>query len=403
MEYTYTDFADYDGFLQSIGVDKIKFIDNINIILDPKHQICDFNLMLSVIRDINEYVFDYILKKIYDNPFYCRVYYLYFKFLLLDDCEKDLLYSDFFLKLKYITNKYHHELFYQDDIYSVIESIFNFVNRNNELDIFMDYKDNYGDYIPLNSQKVHNIRYKMNIYMSNFLLHNFELLCSIYDGIHFAYNFIFCLSDKYGYIVDRNSLIDFKNRFQSLYVNSNHLTTLYNIINIPMYEDENDTYSKLRQLYFSHLDNKCSSNINENVVEDITDIFSTLGLNVVNEENIRDLFVNVLCNKKKSIDYSDRYKFYFKNILKYDTDSDVYKLYEYAYNDSFNIGKELYTRYHAYLNSELVQSLHYICALVYSELIDRVFDESNEDLLELKRYIETLFDEFNYRKLIIFE
>lgn len=405
MEYTYTDFAEYDGFFQSIGVDKIKFIDNINIILDPKHEICDFNLMLSVIRDINENIFNYIIKKIYTDTYYCRVYYLYFKFLLLDDCEKDLLYSDFFLKLKYNhdTNKYYHQLFYQHDIVSVIDSIFNFVNRNNELDMFMDYKDNYGDYIRLDTKKIHNIRYKMDIYMSNFLLHNFELLSSIYDGIHFTYNFIFCLSDKYGYTVDRNSLIDFRNRFESLYVHSNHLMIFYNIVNISLYENDNATYSELRELYFSNLDDESSSNTNENLVEDVTDIFSRLNLHIANERNIRDMFVNVFCNKKKSIDYCDRYKFYFKNILKYDTDSDVYKLYEYAYNDSFNIGKQLYTRYHSYLNSELIQSLHYICALVYSELIDSIFTETNIELIELKKYIESVFDEFNYRKLIIFD
>lgn len=400
-EYTIYDMTEYDTFLQSIGVDKSQFIEHLNIVTNPNSQLCDFNAMLSYISDIDEYSFKYIVSSLNSDPIFYRIWYIYFKFLLLDDEIKDNFYKNYIHKLISVNNLLHLGNTRNKENWNIIlKVIYELVNVNEPLQIFMDCNDNYGQYKRLDISKKHNIVYKKNKYIDNFILDAFQDVVENFDLVHFCHNIIYCISDKYGYIKIENSngFVDFEQRFHS---NIDNFIIAWNAITITYFEicgkDITIQDKAIQKIpidkmgccnKFGYYDGRKIVDIN---IEDRYMVMTYLFEEIF-------LISHTSFNKR----FDDQFRFYLERVLKYDIQEDRYKLYYYRFNNCHTEQKiefKLEERYTNYVQSNLVKGLDYIYCHIYSKLININLDEN---LIELKIYIKKILDEFNYEKLIRF-
>lgn len=399
--YTLDDMTEYDDFLTKIGVDKSQFIKHLNIVTSPESQLCDFNAMLSYLRDVDGYSFRYIASSLNREPIHYRVWYFYFKFLLLDNEyeQKDDFYKNYIKKLLSVNGLFHSGRGKDKNEWDVILRLFyEFVN-DEPLQIFMDCFDNYGQYIRLDLSKKDNIGYKKHKYINNHILDVFYDVIENFDLVHFCHNIIYCISDKYGYqkIENSNGLIDFQQRFHS---NIDKYIIAWNAMSITYFSICNVNISSHKKMIENiPIDrmgclNRYGYFDGDKVVEIKKDGKYTL---------LSNLFESIFLSSSNKFNekYDDLFRFYLEKVIEYDIYEDKYKLY--FYRDScFKENKiefKLEIRYIGYLQSELVKSLDYMNSHVYSKLININIDE---DLKELKTFIEKIFEEFNYHKLIRF-
>jgi hypothetical protein len=398
--YTLDDMTEYDAFLTEIGVDKSEFIEHLNIVTSPESQLCDFNAMLSYVRDIDGYSFKYIVSSLNREPIYYRIWYFYFKFLLLDNEPKDNFYKTYIKKLLSVNELFDSGRGKDKNEWDVILRLFYKLVNDEPLQFFMDCFDNYGQYIRLDLSKKDNIGYKKDKYINNYILDVYVDVIENFGLVHFCHNIIYCISDKYGYqkIENSNGLIDFQQRFHS---NIDKFIIAWNAMSIT---------------YFSI----CSINISshekfiENIPIDRMGCPNRYGYfdgdKVVeikeNEKYIllSNLFESIFLSSSNKFNekYDDLFRFYLEKVLKYDIYEDKYKLYFYRDN-GFNekrIEFKLEVRYIGYLQSKIVNGLDYIHSRIYTKLKNINIDD--EDLKELKTFIKKIFKEFNYHKLISF-
>ena len=394
--YTLDDMTEYDDFLTRISVDKSQFIDHLNIVTSPNSQLCDFNTMLSYVRDVDGYVFKYIVNSFNEDPIYFRVWYLYFKFLLLDDDIKDSFHQKYNKKIQSVSWIFEVSKSKSKQYWDNILQVFYELVNDDYLQNFMDNKDNYRQYQRLDLSKKHNIKYKKDKYMDNFELDKFYEIIVNYDNVHFFYNLIYCISDKYGYekIENSNGLIDFQQRFHS---NIDKFIILYNVMTI-FYNEINDK-NMLEEEEELIIENIPTNNI----CNSLTDYRMGKKRVLVEETKydiIRCLFDSYLMVLPKRFDreVADKFLFYLQRVLKYDLNEDRYKLYYYKYSIS-NYHIEFQERYMDYLESKLVKGLNYLNSRVYSQLMNINIDEN---CVELKTFLEKIFEELNYRNLIHF-
>jgi len=376
--YTINDFNDYNNFFKDIDLDKKLFIDYINNILNEKSKICNFNYMISLIRDIHPPTFNYIIERL-NKPLYHRTFYIYIKFLLLDNEKKDYFYDKYilpFIKLK-------DNIKYVRDIENIISSIFLYVD-DIELINFMEIEDIFGNLLELNVVNKENIKYNFEKYMNNTCLSNIEYFITMYDGFQLIYRLTYYLSDRHRGIeeqscllncetISKNSLIDFQNRFFSKYV-------LDELIKLKFMTMTPNLY------YESH-----NPNTIEGILKDIKQRYPV--------NTIVFKFIDEICDGYNIIRFSHRFEHYYKQFLHYDIEEDKYRLYKYSRGDISNISDKLYNKHKSYLRSELVNSLSFIYSNVYCRLMERKLDQN---LLELKEYLDKVFDEYHYHKLINF-
>jgi len=398
-DYTLDELSEYDNFFESNGVDKSIFIKHLNHITSPNSQLCDFNSMLSYVRDKNNYAFKYIISTLMDNedPIYFRVWYLYFKFLLLDNDIKDIFYQECIRKLLSFNNIIFPTIKQSWD--DILQEFYVLVNENEFLHNFMDSKDNYGQYIRLDISKISNIRYKCDEYMDHFVLELFHEVIVNYDNVQFCYNFIYCISDKYGYnkIDNSNGFIDFTQRFHS---NIDKFIIVWNAMNITYYDIHCVPYSLPLSI---EKKKELINNIPINEMAVINYYGSKISKVKIDNKYVvikclfEDIFMT-LPKKFKNMQLYEKFIFYFESVIEYDFDNDQYKLIHFIrtkYED--NELKQIYTDF---IKSDIVKGLHYMYTYIYLKLQDMNIDEN---LIELKNYIEKIFDKYNYQKLIPFD
>jgi len=398
-EYTIDDLSEYDTFLTRILVDKSEFIECLNVVTSPNSQLCDFNAMLSNICDVSNYTFIYIKTTLKKDPIYYHVWYFYFKFLLLDDVPKDIFYTTYIKKLLSINSIFNINRTKEnwDDILQLFYELVN----DDTLTNFMDCYDNTGQYKRLDISKKSNIVYKRDIYIDNYVVsdgikgglefcHYMQYCILNYDNVHFCYNLIYSISDKYGYekIENSNGFLDFSQRF---YSNIDKFIIAWNAMTITYYKlsGKNKTESKVERII-------------QNIPTCRRGVIKRTGHNVmvlIEESDkykvINELFRDILLSTSYTFDrkYKEQFLFYLTKVLKYDIDEDKYKLYYYKFSIN-NYYIELETRYK---NTSFLNRLQFINDKVYTRLIDN----SDKILEELKTFIERIFVKFNYHKLII--
>ena len=394
--YTLDDMIEYDDFLTHIGVNKSQFIDHLNIVTSLNSQLCDFNAMLSYVRDVDVYAFKYIMATLKQelDPIYYRVWYFYFKFLLLDDDIKDTIYTKYIEKL--VSVSFIFESFTSKEFWDNILQIFYELVNDDHLQIFMDSKDNTGQYKRLDLSKKDNIKYKMDTYIDNYQLDVFHEVIVNFDNVHFFVNLVYCISDKYGYqkIENSNGLIDFQQRFHS---NIDKFIIAYNSMTIFYYSiHHKNMLEEDEEVLITNIptDNVWNS-INDYRIGKKRDLVKETKYDIV--RCLFDSFLMVL-PKKFNRENADIFIFYLKRVLKYDINEDRYKLYYTKYS-IYNFHTEFEERYNNYLQSELVRGLDYLNSRVYSKLMNINIDENCK---ELKTFLEKIFEEFNYQKLIRF-
>lgn len=206
MDYYDTqDFKDYIDFFNENKLSIDKFTDSLNYVIEEKENVCDYHIVMSCVKDVNKESFHKI-RFIYNNKL--SVYY-YLKFLLLDESEKLQILKVF-------------KLFVFDDLSYAMENLY-MICEDDTLNNFMDYKDNYRNYQPLNIQKLVNIKdAHCNQYLHSIFIDKFILVVHNYYKAKFLYHLIYFIStqdnfDESNFLKDyeSNSLKDFICRFIS--------------------------------------------------------------------------------------------------------------------------------------------------------------------------------------------
>jgi hypothetical protein len=375
--YAIDDFNDYNTFFQDINLDKKLFINYINNILHENSKICNFNYMISYIRDIHQPTFNYIVERL-NKSLYHRTFYIYIKFLLLDNEKKDYFYNKYILQ--FISLK--DDIKCVRNVKNIISSIFSYVD-DIELINFMEVEDIFGNLLELKVENKENIKYNFEKYMNNTCLSNIEYFIDMFDGFQLIYRLTYYLSDRLSGFdnqsslnaetISKNACIDFHNRFFNKYVLDEFIKLKFMTMTSNLY-------------YEIH---------NPNTIDVIlSELKKNYPVNTIVFK-----FIDEICNRNNIIKYSHRFEHFYKDFLHYNIEADKYKLYEYSKGDILNISHKLYDKHKSYLRSELVYNLRYIYSEVYCKLINKKLDQN---LLELKEYLDKVFEEYHYHKLINF-
>jgi hypothetical protein len=155
------------------------------------------------ILDVNNYC---RLKVICEYNRHLSIYY-YFKFLLLDDNEKQIfLNADFNIinSIKFLIK--------ESTLTEFMQCVFK-ISEDTYLDNFFDYKDNYRNYMPLNISKLENV--KNTFYINDGFINKFITFVENYFNIKFLYHLIYIISNENNYQSEENVSIaeDFIFRF----------------------------------------------------------------------------------------------------------------------------------------------------------------------------------------------
>jgi len=404
-EYTMEDMNEYNSFFKKNNINKSFFIECLNQITDPKNIVCDFNFVLSYIRELNIDIYKYIRNHL-AHPSDYYVWYFYFKFLLLDDNNKNLFYDKYFIPISnfksyilygLISNK--TILSNKEHINDILKKIYNYIQYEDELNNFMDFKDNYRNYQRLDISKIQNILYKMDKYMNNYTLSSIFYFIQNYNSIQLLYHFIY-YNNVYVYniiyikIDDENDdykvngLSEFIDMFNS---SINIYIKMWNFINDTKYNGLNNNIENIEEfisnipvdIYANPSNNFDYYKINneEDKYNIIINLFRYTFFDVINNYNTNikkkfQSYIHIFLNKGKDIIYID-------NML------------EYINPDPFNNGLYLYKRYMNYCNSKLLDGLTFMNLQVYSVLLKKKY--LNNDLKELKTFLEKIFKEYNYK------
>lgn len=294
--YTINDFNDYNTFFQDINLDKKSFIYYLNNILNENSKICNFNYMISLIRDIHPPTFYYIVERL-NKPLYHRTIYIYIKFLLLDNEKKDYVYDKYILPCISLKD----DIKFVRNINNIISSIFSYVD-DIELINFMEVEDIYGNLLEFNVVNKENIKYNFEKYMNNTCLSNIEYFIDMFDGFQLIYRLTYYLSDRLSGFdnqsslneenISKNACIDFQNRF----FNENVLDELIKLKFMTMTSN----------LYYERH--------NPNTIDSIlSDLKQNYPVNTIVFK-----FIDEICNRNNILKYSHRFEHFYKDFLHYD-------------------------------------------------------------------------------------
>jgi len=388
--YNMNDMNEYNSFFEKNYINKSYFIGHLNDIMNPDNIVCDFNSVLSFIREFSVDTYKYIKNHlVHPSDYY--IWYFYFKFLLLDNESKDNFYHKYLIKLcnfkSYIlygftdnpnkTNKSH--------VNDILKNIYEYIHFDDELNIFIDYKDNYRNYQRLDISKKINIQYKSDIYLNNYTKSLIFHFIHNYQSIQLLYHFI---SYRNIYIIEfdniRNGLETFINHF--------NLSIDKYII---MYHFITNTYtdSKKYDITITKLNSSIIDKIKTNLYKDYSKIE-----NYNNDEDNFNIIIKLFRYVFFDMNNND-IRLYFNKYIDIFLNEDkqnIEHILEYIKPDPFDNGLFLYKRYMAYCNSKLMDGLTFMRLQVYSCLIDNKYLYLNEDLQELKEYLETIFKEYNF-------
>lgn len=218
MEYykqeDFQEFVDFFNqpslsFYNQTNITLEDFVDSINYIVEEKECVCDNDILIHYIKKLDEckYYTGIHLKVISKYNRHLSVYF-YFKFLLLDENEKQIFLNNEFFNTIHVFNI----LLKESTLTELMQSVFKIAD-DTYLDNFLDYKDNYRNYQRLDTNKLDNI--KKNIYLDKKFMEQFLTSVENYFKIKFLYHLIYNISNENNYKPEDNVSIadDFIYRF----------------------------------------------------------------------------------------------------------------------------------------------------------------------------------------------
>lgn len=210
----FQEFADFFNqpnlsFYNETNITLGDFVESLNYIVEEKECVCDFDLILNYIKKLDEckYYTSIHLKVISTYNRHLSVYF-YFKFLLLDENEKQIFLNNEFFNTIHVFNI----LLKTTTITELMQSVFKIAD-DTYLDNFFDYKDNYRNYQRLDTNKLDNI--KRNTYVDKKFMEKFLTSVENYFKIKFLFHLIYTISNENNYQPEDNVSVadDFIYRF----------------------------------------------------------------------------------------------------------------------------------------------------------------------------------------------
>lgn len=172
------------------------FVESLNYIVDEKECVCDFHILMQYLKKLKDSSF-HRLRIIYGYNRHLSVYY-YFKFLLLDENEKQLFLNNEFFNTIHVFN-----LIIKDStLTELMQSVFKIAD-DTYLDNFFDYKDNYRNYQRLDTNKLDNIK-GQGQYIEQPFTEKFLISVEKYFKIKFLYHLIYTISNENNYQSQEN-------------------------------------------------------------------------------------------------------------------------------------------------------------------------------------------------------
>lgn len=183
------------------------FVESLNYIVDEKECVCDFYILMQYLKKLNDCSF-HRLRVIYGYYRHLSVYY-YFKFLLLDENEKQLFLNNEFFNTIHV----FHLIIKDSTLTELMQSVFKIAD-DTYLDNFFDYKDNYRNYQRLDTNKLDNIK-SQGQYIEQPFMEKFLISVEKYFKIKFLYHLIYTISNENNYEPEANVSVadDFIYRF----------------------------------------------------------------------------------------------------------------------------------------------------------------------------------------------
>lgn len=191
--YTVDDFA---GLIDNF--DPPRFVNCLNyVISEPEDdKVCDIFSMMKILFTSTREVYYHIknLMTFEDHNIYSIK--IYFKFLLLDIEEKTKIFY-YIQKINDLSNKIttKESAFFHEIINTIHELINDDIFNN-----FLEYTDNYNNYISLDLSKIRNIEYKKYLFLDTEYISYFINNINIFMRFRFFHELIYVLSNNPSYI-----------------------------------------------------------------------------------------------------------------------------------------------------------------------------------------------------------
>lgn len=382
--YQPNDFQEYEHLLDS--KDEIAcIVHNLNKIISTQQEVCDMYICMS---HFMKYKSIHQKLKRFVKSDLAKDVYMYFKFLLLDDQVKDRYYETIIIPisnlLHYILKDHFacNKLFYNGDTDSDFDflSVIYDMNNDDTLLNFMDHTNARNEYQRLDEEKIRNIEYRPDFYLTDNFYEKFTFITWMFESIKFTYNFVYYMSNTPEYQsmlregeISISSKEDFMRRYKS---NTEKFIRLYNFI-------QNCGINISIQEYDTIPTNRIIIPTNKIIQDGTPDVLLT-------SENV-SLYVQKLIFLIFETPMHSNYIFYTpfnKFLLKhnYNYQSDNYKM----------IIKEdttLKKRFKSYFKSELYVSLDYI-NYIYSKY------KNNSKMSEFTNYIYEILQTHHFNKML---
>jgi len=389
MSNQYYEVADFDDLKPVIKHPIKDFVSNLNYLVDDETilQTCDFYVVMLQVHKINSSLVD-ILNE-YMGPTENNTYgvYLYLKFLLLEPEEQIFIVNRFFDKLKFVSKNI------EQPIEEVLRIMFDFV-EDEHLNEFLNTKDLYLNYRPLNTSKIENIinsniNYFTKDFIDLFILNIRQIL-----RYKFIVKFIYFISDctKTQVLEEGETSIspfeDFQRRFfKNLY---SHMFIFNYFHIVPQIYNKVDTVENLRKYYFKEIPN-------DRYLYYSNPVLDKAQIKVY----IKKLFYKIITPNDDNMEYclnsfiERNPKDLLRNLLlveyKYDINVDNYRLAPVASLNK-SISDILLKRFKKCRMSKLFKSLKIIDDVKKSLVIS----QKDQQVIEFDKYLDKVLKSYHY-------
>jgi len=383
-KYTIEDFAEYEQIFISKGESIGSLVENLNSVISSDKEVCDMYICMNYLSKYKN-IYKH-LQRILKSDL-CKYIYLYFKFLLLDDEVKENVYNQiilrisnllhYFLKEQYTEHKLFYntneENFYKLTLIDIMSEIYD-INNDDTLLNFMDNTNAFNEYVRLDIEKLQNIDYRNDFYVTEQFYEKFTFIVWMFDTIPFTYNFVYYMSNTPEYQsmlndgeISITSKEDFMRRFES---NTDKFIRLYNFIN-----NDGDIFIPIHN-YDTIPTDKIILNRNPDIL-------------YINKIKYVNDFMCLIFDSPFTI-YNCEYKSFKKVLNKYNYNN-LYPNNEYKMMIIEQI--DLKKRYKSYFKSKLYGNLDFINFLYnkYKHIVE---------IKELTDYLEEIIKKQHYNKNI---
>jgi len=398
MTTQYYEVADFEHLKPVIKHPMKDFVNNLNHLVEDEtiSQNCDFYIVMRYIHRINSSLVVILNEYMGQTENNTYGVYLYLKFLLLEPEEQTLILDKYFDKIKFV----HKNI--EQPIDEVLRIMFDFV-EDERLNDFLNTKDMYLNYSPLNISKIENISKSDIVYFTKDFIDFFILNIRQILRYKFIVKLIYFISDcnKTQVLKEGETSIptfeDFQRRFFKNFYSYMFIYNYYHITH--QIYNKVDTIENLRKYYFKEIPNYRYLYYSNPVLDEtqikvyIRKLFYEMitphsnmeyCLNSFIEENPKNLLRNLLL-----VEY------------KYEINTDNYKLLPIA-NLNKSISDTLLKRFKKYRMSKLYKSLKIIDDIkmyVKKSLLE--ITEKEHKVIEFDKYLDNVLEIYHYDRTFL--